>query len=203
MNYDTREQYLNAFIEGARPEFERVNAPLPSNIRVSVGFTSAGSRAKSGARRIAEVWSDTASGDGHFEIFIEPTINEVARICDALTHELAHCAVGLDAGHSAAFKRVVTALGLVGPARMTVAGEKWYAWANPLIESLGTMPYAALTGEQSSARAKQKTHTLKTECPACGWLARVTRKHIEPHPFLNCPVPDCPGELICEAVEPS
>jgi hypothetical protein len=39
------------------------------------------------------------------------------------------------------------------------------------------------------------------ECPACGFLARVTRKHIAPHPFLNCPVPDCAGELICEGVE--
>ena len=199
MTYATREEFLNAFIEGARPHFERVNAPLPTNVRVAVGFTSRGSK----GQRIGECWSDAASGDGHFEIFIQPTLTDAARICDVLTHELIHAAVGLDAGHNATFKRVATALGLTGKATATVAGEDWYRWALPLIESLGPMPYSALNDEgASSRRKKQTTALLKMECPACGWLARVTKKHIEPHPFLNCPVPDCTGELLCEAVEP-
>lgn len=196
--YATREEYLNAFIEKARPQFERVNAPLPSNVRVAVGFTSRGIKGS----RIGECWSDTASDDGHFEIFIKPTLTDVTRICDVLTHELIHAAVGLDKGHNAHFKRVSTSLGLMGKATATQAGADWYAWALPIIAELGDMPYAALTGDISSARKKQATALLKTECPVCGFLARVTRKHIAPHSHLNCPVPDCVGELVCETVNP-
>lgn len=197
MTYATREEYLNAFIEAARPHFERVNAPLPSNVRVATGFTSRGSR----GARVGECWSDTSSADGHFEIFIKPTLEGAARICDVLTHELVHAAVGLDAGHNQHFRRVSTSLGLTGKATATVAGEGWYKWALPIIDALGAMPYGALSGDQSSARKKQNTALLKVECPACGWLARVTRKHIAPHSHLDCPVPECSGELICEEIE--
>jgi hypothetical protein len=193
--HTTREEYLNAFIEGARPHFARVNAPLPANIRVAVGFTSRGVKGS----RIGECWSTDASEDGHFEIFIKPTLNDVARVCDVLTHELIHAAVGLDKGHNAHFKRVAASLGLVGPSKATTASADWYAWALPIINKLGDMPYAALsTDGLSSARKKQTAALLKLECPVCGWLARVTKKHIEPHAYLNCPVPTCVSELVCE-----
>lgn len=195
--YATREEYLNAFIEKARPHFQRVNAPLPSNVRVAIGFTSRGVK----GTRIGECWSSDASADGNFEIFIKPTMEGAARICDVLTHELIHAAVGLDAGHNPHFKRVATSLGLTGPATATVAGQEWYKWALPIITELGDMPYGALSGEHSSARKKQATALLKVECPVCGWLARVTKKHISPHGYLNCPVPECSGELHCEEVE--
>jgi hypothetical protein len=194
MTYSTREEYLNAFIDAARPHFERVNAPLPANVRVAVGFTSRGIKGS----RIGECWSSDASEDGHFEIFIKPTLTEKARICDVLTHELIHAAVGLDKGHTATFKRVAVSLGLEGPAKATQAGEGWYRWALPILNELGDMPYAAISGGISSARKTQKTSLLKVECPACGWLARVTAKHINPHSHLNCPVPECVSVLICE-----
>lgn len=198
MTYATREEYLNAFIDKARPHFERVNAPLPTNVRVAVGFTSRGSR----GARVGECWSDGASADGHYEIFIKPTLDNAAHICDVLTHELIHAAVGLDKGHNQHFKRVAVSLGLLGKATNTKAGEDWYRWALPIIEELGPMPYGALSGDQSSARKKQSTSLLKVECPVCNFLARVTKKHIAPHAYLNCPVPTCAGELICEEMEP-
>lgn len=193
--YATREEWLNAFIDAARPQFVAANAPLPINVRVAVGFTSRGSRSK----RIGECWSSDASGDGHFEIFIAPTLNDVTEIAAVLTHELVHAAVGIAAGHGPHFKRVATSIGLGGKMQSTVALAAWYSWASPIIASLGDMPYAALTDEgESNARKKQKAALLKLECPACGWLARVTAKHIEPHAYLRCPVPDCVGELYCE-----
>ncbi len=196
MTYVTREEYLNAFIEKARPHFEAANAPLPSNVRVAVGFTSRGMKGS----RIGEIWGDTASEDGHFEVFIKPTLDGAARICEVLTLELVHAAVGLDKGRGTYFKRVAASLGIIGKAASLRASKEWYDWALPIITELGDMPYGALSGDQSSARKKQTAALLKVECPVCGWLARVTMKHIKPHPFLRCPAPECVGELYCEDV---
>lgn len=195
MTYATREDYLNAFIDAARPHFDAANAPLPSNVRVAVGFTSKGRKGSV----IGECWSSEASADGYFEIFIKPTLADPVRVCDVLTHELVHVAVGLKAGHNAHFKRVATSLGLGGKMTATSAEAAWYAWALPVIARLGEMPYGALDGAGvSSGRPKQKAALLKVECPACGWLARVTMKHIQPYPSLNCPVPSCIGLLMCD-----
>lgn len=193
IKFDTREEWLNAFIDASRGKFESANAPLPVNVRVAVGFTSKGFK----GTRIGECWSDSASEDGHYEIFIKPTLDNVARICDVLTHELVHAAVGIAAGHGPAFKRVATALGLDGPMTATHASATWFAWAAPIIEALGPMPYGALSGAHHTGRKKQRTSLLKVECPACGWLARVTAKHIDGHSHLNCPVPGCDGALQC------
>lgn len=195
--YPTREEWLNAFVAAARPEFTRVGASLPDKVRVSVGFTSTGARSS----RIGECHASDASGDGHFEIFLKPTIDTDARIADILTHELVHAAVGLEAGHGPAYKRVATALGLVGRMTSTTASAAWYAWALPILGALGPMPYAAIVGGQHTGKPKQKTNLLKVECPACGWLARVTNKHIANHAHLNCPVPDCVGVLATDADE--
>jgi hypothetical protein len=192
--YTVREDWLNAFVERARPQFEAAGFPLPEKVRVSVGFTSGGSRGKS----IGQCWSDEASADGHFEIFLRPTMQTDARIADVLTHELCHAAVGIAAGHGKRFKACATALGLTGPMKSTTAGEPWYRWALPVLSELGPLPYAELKDGVHSGRKKQATNLLKVECPACGFLARVTRKHIEPHSHLDCPVPTCAGVLLTD-----
>ncbi len=190
--YTVREDWLNAFVAQSRPVFERAGYPLPEKIRVSVGFTSGGNRGKA----IGECWTDDASADGHFEIFLRPTMQSDARIADVLTHELCHAAVGLAAGHGKRFKACAVAVGLEGPAKSTIAGTQWYVWALPVLEALGPLPYAELKDGINSGRPKQKTNLLKVECPVCGWLARVTRKHIVAHDYLNCPVPACDGVLL-------
>lgn len=189
--YSTREQWLNAFALKAKPYFAAAGAPLPDKVRIGVGFTSGGLRGRS----IGECWSQEASDDGHFEIFLRPTTQSASRIADILTHELVHAAVGLKAKHGKQFKKVAEALGLTGKMTATVASAKWYEWALPILDALGPMPYAALAGGESSAKPKQKTNLLKVECDECGWLARVTLKHIEPHDTLICPT-GCGGTLI-------
>ena len=192
--YATREQWLNAFVSFARPHFERVGTPLPERIRVSVGFTSTGKR----GNRISECWTDTASADAYFEIFLKPSIETDSRMADILTHELVHAAVGIAAGHGKRFATVATALGLTGKMTATTAGTDWYLWALPILADLGAMPYGVLAGGQSTAKPKQKTYLLKVECPSCGWLARVSAKHCE-HSTMHCPLPDCDGELAIVA----
>lgn len=195
--YATREEYLEAFIDAARPHFEAANAPLPSNVRVAVGFTSRGSRGS----KIGECWSSDASEDGYFEIFVKPTLADPTRVCDVLCQQLIHAAIGLNMGRGAVYRRVATSLGYGGKMTAPTATNTWYVWALPAIKQLGDMPYGALAeGGMSSARPKQTTALLKLECPLCFWLARVTRKHIQPHAYLACPVPSCDGELVCEEI---
>jgi hypothetical protein len=192
--YETREQWLNAFVEASRTEFDKAGYPLPAKVRVSVGFTSTGMRGKS----IGECWSNECSADGYFEIFLKPTTTSDGRMADILTHELCHAAAGLAAGHGPNFGKVARALGLEGKLTSTVAGSGWYAWALPILSALGPMPYGAIEGGTSTAKPKQKTNLLKVECNVCGFIARVTNKHIAPHTHLNCPVPDCVGLLEVE-----
>ncbi len=187
--YATREEWLNAFVDYARPKFAEAGAPLPDKVRVSIGFTSKGNR----GRVIGQCWHNEASADGHFEIFIKPTLDGAARIADVVTHELVHAAVGIDEGHGPNFKRVAKALGLGGKMTATVAEQAWYEWALPVLDALGPMPYAPLVDGKMSGRPKQGTYLLKATCE-CGWTCRVTHKHVEPYSELYCPT-GCGGTL--------
>jgi hypothetical protein len=189
---DTREAWLNDFVDMARPHFEAAGHPIPINTRVSIGFTSTGYKSSV----IGECWSSEASDDGHFEIFLNPTTQTDSRLADILTHELCHAALGIKAGHGKSFKVLATALGLTGPMRATIAGEGWYNWAAPILALLGPMPYAAIKHGMTPPRPKKKTYLLKVECPDCGWLARVTAAHI--HDRMTCPVPICEGTLAVD-----
>lgn len=204
MTYTTREDWLNAYIDHARPIFDRINAPLPLNVRVAVGFPSRGSRGKV----LSECWDTGASADGHYEIFIAPTLTDVRDVCAALTYELIRAALGLEKG-ATAIRRLATSLGMTCAKQLTHGrgvspGPGWDAWHTPLAAALGPMPYATLDARdgRSSARAKQKTYLHKAQCvvPGCGWTCQVTAKHYHAAPTLNCPVPDCIGILICETL---
>lgn len=190
--FSTREEWLNAFVQEARPQFEEAGAPIPTNVRVSIGFTSKGARSK----RIGECWSDNCSADGTFEIFIVPGTESESRIADILTHELIHAAVGLEAGHKAPFKRVAVALGLEGKMTATTAGDLWHAWADPVLMKLGKMPHAALTGGGvSTAPKKQTTRMLKCECDCCGFTFRASNQWASVE-SLRCPDPACDGQVM-------
>ena len=116
MTHQTRESWLNAVALGLAPLFEALDAPpLPSRVRVAIGFTSAGAKGKA----IGECWDNRLSADGQFEIFIRPDLAQApdampAQIAAILAHELVHAAVGIPAGHRKAFERVALGLGLVG-----------------------------------------------------------------------------------------
>lgn len=190
--YATREEWLNAFLDAARPHFERVGNPLPKKVRASIGFTSGGMRGRS----IGECWSTLSSADGHFEIFLRPSLNDDARVADVLTHEAVHAAVGLAAKHGPKFKRCAIALGLEGKMTATVAGDGWRAWALPILADLGPMPGAPLS-EFHSGKPKQTTRLIKCECNACDFSFRTTRKHLDANPEgLRCPSHDCDGSMV-------
>ena len=184
----TREAWLGAFALRASPLFTAAGAPLPRNVRISIGFPSTGNKGK----RIGECWGTAASADGHFEIFLTPTLASDERIADVLTHELVHAAAGLEAGHGKAFKRIAVALGLTGKMTATVAGAVWHAWARPIIADLGPMPGAPMAS--ANGRKKQTTRMIKVTCASCGCVFRLAAKWaIGP---MNCPVADCGGHCV-------
>lgn len=190
--YATREEWMNAYVTASRPTFEAAGFPLPAKMRVSVGFPSAGRK----SRAIGECWSDTASADGHFEIFVHPTFqSDSAFMADILTHELCHTATP-GAGHGKVFKKCALAVGLAG--KMKSAGfpnKVPPVWAQAILDALGPMPGANLTGAVSlTGPKKQKTNLVKAECSECGLIFRITAKWIN-ECALQCPSVQCGGEL--------
>lgn len=187
--FTTREQWLQAFTTEARKVFLDAGYVVP-DVRVSVGFTSKGAK----GNRIGECWVPEASEDETPEIFITPAIGDASRIADIHTHELIH-ATGIR-GHKADFVRCMKAVGLEGKPTATTAGDAWRAWANPIIEKLGPLPHAALSGANGgSTEKKQSTRMIKCECSSCGFVFRTSSKWLETGADLGCPDRDCEGDL--------
>jgi hypothetical protein len=81
---------------------QRLEAPLPAQLRIAIGFTPSDRR----SRNIGECWDNGCSQDRHFEIFIRPDLGESKgllpmQIAAIRGHELVHAAVGVIAGHGA------------------------------------------------------------------------------------------------------
>jgi len=179
----TREEWLQAATEELRILFKQCGDEIPTQVRSSCGFPSKSALSNKN-RRIGECWSARASADSHAEIFISPTISESSRVLDILAHELIH-AVHPNAGHGKAFKRTATAIGLEGKMTATVAGEKFKAWAQPVLERLGQYPHADLV--PSNAQKKQTTRMLKCVCTECGYTVRVAGKWLADMGAPHCP----------------
>src|SRR5262252_9863482 len=108
------------------PMFARLDAPLPAQLRIAIGFTSSGRRSK----HIGECWNNQCSEDRHFEIFIRPDLSESKdllpmQVAAILGHELVHAAVGVAVGHRKEFRRVARGIGLAGPMTATGAGPEF------------------------------------------------------------------------------
>lgn len=202
---------MNAVADRMAPRFEQLGYPLPE-FRVSIGFTSGGMRSNANA----EVWSNTASADGKFEILIRPDVGDSTMAAALLAHELTHAAVGLKEGHKGKFVQVMIALGLTKPFTSTVPTDAFREWVGPFIEELGDIPHGSLRWSLpgmpkrtpgagkvagairigmeaervqelvTSAKPKQTTRLLKAACNECGYTVRVTQR------WLDIGPPHCP-----------
>lgn len=217
--YGTREAWLGAFVALATPAYAAQGLAMPDKIRVSIGWPSSGIRSKT----IGECWVREASGDGHAEIFVTPSLKDPERIAGVLTHELVHAIVGHDAKHGPVFKKAAVSMGLEGKMTATTEGPAWHAWADEVLHDLGPYPGSDLTGRIAGGKKKQTTRMLKVTCPHCGLTARLARKWIdaakdvaqeamegeededgnpyEPAGLLRCPMPDHEEWLVIEEPE--
>lgn len=185
-----REQWLNKALALIRKHLDQTaEVTVPEAVRVSVGFPG-GRRSKNHA--IGQCWTNTASKDKVFELFISPTIDEAQEVLATLIHEAIHATVGLAAGHKAPFKKVAIAAGLEGKMTATFAGP----WLRDVMKDwsakLGPYPHGALDPSKAdtSGPKKQSARLIKCECTECGYVVRTTQKWLATGEPL-CP---CNGE---------
>jgi len=171
----TREEWLTSAIDILRPDFTELDATIPDSVRVTCGWPSQGGR-PGRKQRIGECWPPSCSEDDTTEMFINPMLGDGVEALEVLVHELVHAAVGCDAGHKGPFRTVAKGIGLEGKMTATRAGETLRAKLEGIAESLGDYPHAKLTPKK---KTPQGTRMLKLECPACGWMARTSRKWID------------------------
>lgn len=186
--YGTREEWLLAALDRLRPMFEGIRASVPA-VRVSCGWPSRGGTA-AGNRRLGECWSGTSCRDGLPSISVSPVLEEPVKVLEVLVHEATHAAVGCEAKHGPAFRRVALAVGLEGPMRGTHAGKELTGRLNALSVELGAYPHAALTLRD---RKRQGTRMVLLRCASCGYQVRTTRK------WIDVGLPSCPEG---DALEP-
>ena len=169
VKFDTREQWLNGAVKELEPElikqanllagkYTHFHKELPS-VKVSVTQPTRG-------KAIGTCWSDKASSEGYYEIFISATEDDPMRVLDILTHELCHAVDRLISKHGTPFKRLAYAMGLTGKPTATVASDEFKEKYKPIIESkLGDYPHAKMN--LSSAKKKQQVRNHKVSCTGC------------------------------------
>jgi hypothetical protein len=172
-------------VEAVRPWFAEAGVVVPA-VRISTGFTSKGLR----SNRIGECWYPEATADGVPAIFVHPKLGP-GEVEHVIVHELVHAALGGEAKHGPAFKKLATALGLTGRMTATVPGPDFDVRLAAL--DLAPYPHAVLraSGGTSSGPPKQSTRMLKVQCetdgcPAEGYTARTTQKWLD-HGTPSCP----------------
>jgi hypothetical protein len=184
-----RHAWLETATSDLRSHFIACGYTVPMNVRVSIGWPK-GSR---GGHKAGQCWAATVCTDGHFEIFVSPSLRDSLDIFATLAHELVHATVGLQAGHKKPFKQCAVSIGLEGKMTATTAGEKMRSRATAFIAATGEYPAGAITAP--TAERKQSTRMLKCECAECGYTVRTTRQWIDNSGAPLCP---CNSEPMTE-----
>jgi len=174
-----REAYLNVAASWLSSHFSAAGFPLPEKIRMTCGFP------KGRGKAIGQCWSDANSADGNFELFVSPVIAETVEALAILTHELAHAAVGVAAGHKGPFVKCARAMLLEGKPTATVAGAAFKQLVAPFVREFGDYPHAVLSANVNAK--KQTTRLQKCECTDCGYTVRVTAKWLDEAGAPLCP----------------
>ena len=179
-----RQTWVCAAFDALKIKFEALGFTVPPAIRISVGFPKGrGGRNET----IGQCWSASASGDGHYEIFISPELGGPTAgvtIIATIAHEIVHAVVGLEAKHNAPFKRCAEKVGLTGKMTATVPTQEFETYAEGLMKTIGIYPAGAVF---ILSIKKQTTRLLKCVCPECDYPVRVTRSWLDKSGAPICP----------------
>lgn len=187
-----REHWLNELVKRLEPMLSEHGHKLPTKWRISCGFP--GTRARPSAKnahRIGECWGADASEDNTHEMFVSPLLSDPIKVAETTYHEILHAALPPGTGHRGPFARLAKKVGLEGKPTATHAGEALVAQLTVIIEELGTYPHGAL---DISTNRKTRNPLLKTICPECGYIARITRMWLDEAGTPICP--QCHAEFI-------
>jgi hypothetical protein len=189
--FETAEGWLRAAIEAIRAELPP-GYGLPEKIDADFGFTSHGKR--NGPP--GEFWDGVTTSNEIPRLIVRCHTADIDAIMDSLAHQVAHAAVGAEAGHGKAFRDFALRWGLEGKMREAAPGEKLRRCLHDIAESLGPFPRGALAFEKYSANGeerrvvdvsdRQKNRQLKAMCLEDEYIVRVSAQN------LRRGVPVCP-----------
>jgi len=179
-----REAWLQKIIDLWRPYFLRLGYDLPTRIWISPGRPP--SRRWTGA-----CYPGAASDDGNPHIFIHPVLSDSTRVAGVVVHQLCHVALG-NRSHGPPFRRLATAMGLVGKMTKTIEGPLFLSIMPATIDRIGPYPHPALRQLRGLYRKPARTRLVRAHCAACGYLVRTTQRWLMVA-IPICPNPDCPS----------
>lgn len=190
----TREQWMMAVVEKARPLLAAVDAVLPDNVRAS--FSPPQRKMKA----VGLCWHSSSSADEGREIWVSTEYDDPLEVAGILVHELCHAALPDGVAHKAPFKKLATKMGLEGKATATTIGETFKTVWAPILKEIGPLPGSKFTGAYPIGRRRQaKVPQKNVNCPDCGFAAKVRVDQIEMG-RLRCPVDDEVLLFACEEV---
>lgn len=184
-----REDWYYKALNRLRDWFGGHGYSLPA-IRIGCGWPTRNRKKTNG-----ECWSEKSSADRTHEIFISPMVEKSIEILAVLVHELCHTIAGVEAKHKKPFIEVARNLGLEGPWTQSQAGEELAAYLEQLSEKLGPYPHSKMTPKDRK-KTGAGSRLLKVQCPACDYIARVTRKHLIEKGAPICPVHNKPFKEV-------
>jgi len=177
----TREEWLNCAILALKPHFAQHNFTLPEAIRASCGWPSKGATSK--RRVLGQCWRPNTSANRTWQIFISPVLDSPLDVLATLVHELCHTVS--DDKHGPMFTRAARAVGLVGKPSATLPNADLTQVLRYITQELGPYPHARLYTPQTLSPSP--TRLLRTQCPECGYIARVTHKWLSSAGAPICP----------------
>ena len=141
-NYTDREAYLTEGADQLVTDLFLEQGLLDEmpKFRVSVGYAPR----HRGGKVLGVCINAKASADEHFEIFINPSIDDGFEALEILSHELVHVADKNESGHRNRFARFARKIGLEGNLTSTHAGVALAKRIKDICELLGKYPHASI-----------------------------------------------------------
>ena len=183
-NYTDREAYLTEGADQIIDLFSNYHFSHMPKFRVSVGYAPR----HRGGKVLGVCINATASADDHFEVFINPSIDNSFQALDILCHELCHVADRNESGHKGRFVRIARGIGLVGKPTQCLAGSTLKGKLDTIINLLGDYPHGAIDIDFTK---KQSTRMLKVSCGHCDFHFRTSRKNVDMLDMDTAPCPAC------------
>ena len=180
----TREAWFKAAAVAIEARvFKPAGYELP-HYRIGCGWPI-GNRVKVGG----QCFDTDISDDKTYEIFVSPKSYDPLVILGTLVHELSHTLAGVKAQHKKPFIEVMRAIGMLAPFTQSIVSDDLRPVLDEIVTKLGPYPHAALGIKKKDGQ--KGSRLLKTMCPKCGYVARVTRKWIE-----EVGPPICPADKV-------